>query len=405
MIFSLFPLKHSKVSINMARTIRPRPFLFLLFMALSLFAAVSAQAQSLPMPSPPSIAAKSYILLDFHSGRIIAQKNPNDRIPPASMTKLMTLFIVFHELKQGRIHLDDKVTISKKAWHTGGSRMFVKVGSKVSVRDLIKGVTVDSGNDATVALAQYVGGTTGTFVQYMNQFAKQLGMTNTHFENPTGLPHPDHYSSARDLATLARATIKDYPQYMKFFDIKKFTWNGITQDNWNKLLFEDPTVDGMKTGHTEEAGYCLIATAKRHGMRLISVVTHTPSNNARASTSEALLNYGYRFFETRKIYNAGAVVKKLRVWKGASDHVSIGVQKPLYVTVPQSAGKKLDTEVSTPKRIMAPVHSGQQLGTVKVLDDGKVVSQKPLYALQAVKPGGWFKQIWDSIVLFFKNLL
>lgn len=321
------------------------------------------------------------------------------------MTKLMTLFIVFHELKAGSIHLSDKVTISKKAWHTGGSRMFLKVGSKVSVRNLIKGITVDSGNDATMALAQYVGGTIGTFVQYMNQFAKQLGMSNTHFENPTGLPHPDHYSTARDLATLARDIIKDYPQYMKFFDIKKFTWNGITQPNWNKLLFEDPTVDGMKTGHTKEAGYCLVATAIRHGTRLISVVTHTPSNNARATTSEALLNYGYRFFETRKIYNADSAVKKLRVWKGTKDHVSIGVQKALYVTVPQSAGKKLNTVVSTPKRIMAPIKKGQNLGTVKVMDGGKVVSKKPLYALETVKSGGWFKQIWDSIVLFFTNLL
>jgi D-alanyl-D-alanine carboxypeptidase (penicillin-binding protein 5/6) len=388
----------------MLRTLRFPIYLIPLGLALYCLAMVPASASLLPVPSPPNIPANSYILMGYKSGKILAQKNVDEHIPPASMTKMMSLYIVFHELKNGQIKLDDKVRISKKAWKTGGSKMFVEAGSRVSVKDLIRGVIVDSGNDATVALAQYVGGTVPTFVHYMNHFAKKLGMDNTHFENPTGLPHPDHYSTARDLATLVRALIRRYPKYYKFFGDKKMTWSGIKQYNRNELLFRDPSVDGLKTGHTKAAGYCLAASGVRQGMRMITVVTHTASNDARASTSEALLNYAFRFYNTVKVQDGRQAVKKLKVWKGASDQVPIGLPQTLYVTVPKQDAGHLKTEISTAKQVVAPVEKGQKLGTMKITANDKLVAVKPLHALQAVKSGGFVKKGWDSVKMFFAGL-
>lgn len=389
----------------MTRTATLRKFLPLLALALYLLGMSSAIAAISLVPSPPSIAAESYILMDFQSGKVLARKNFDERIPPASMTKMMTAYIVFHELESGQIHLDDQVTISKTAWKTGGSSMFLEVGTQATVHQLLHGMLVASGNDAAVALAEYVGGTGKTFVHYMNHFAAKLGMKNTHFDNPDGLPDPDHYSTAHDLAILARALVRKYPEYLHFFSEKEFTWGGIKQYNRNELLWRDPSVDGLKTGHTKAAGYCLAATAKRDGMRLISVVTHTDSNDARARTSEALLNYGFRFFKTRRIASSDKTLDNLRVWKGTKDHLTVGVLKDYYVTVPSSAAKNLTIHLQTRDRVIAPVKAGQKMGTLQVKHNGKIIGHTPVYALTTIKAGSWFKQIWDSIVLFFTNLI
>ncbi|HKK13923.1 MAG TPA: D-alanyl-D-alanine carboxypeptidase family protein, partial [Gammaproteobacteria bacterium] len=326
--------------------------LALLWLPLSYAAAKPASQPSspLPVPKPPAIGAKGYILMDYHSDQILAQDNADKRMEPASITKLMTAYLVFQALESGQIHMDDKVHITKKAWRTPGSRMFVKVNTKVSVKDLLQGMITQSGNDATVALAQFVAGSEDTFAAMMNRQAKALGMNHTHFVNPTGLPDPNHYTTAHDIAKLARALIRDFPEYYKLYSEKKFTWNNITQYNRNKLLWRDPSVDGMKTGHTESAGYCLVASAKRKHMRLISVVLGTKSNEARADASQALLNYGFRFFETHKLYDAHKPLTHARVWKGADDKLSLGLAHTLYVTVPRGQYKDLDASMSVNSR-------------------------------------------------------
>lgn len=356
------------------------------------------------VPAAPNLSAKSYVLLDVKSGQVIASKNEHRKMPPASLTKLMTLYLVFNELADGRIHLDDKITISKQAWQTGGSRMFVKLGSKVAVKDLIQGVIVQSGNDATMALAEYVGGTIPAFVQMMDQQAAVLGMKDSHFSDPTGLPEPDHLTTSYDLALLARTIITDFPQYYHFFGEKWFTWNNIRQPNRNRLLWRNIKADGMKTGHTESAGYCLIGSALQNNTRLLSVVMGTATDADRANESQALLNYGFRFFESAQIYKGQQAITQQRAWKGKDKYVQLGVASDYYVTIPRSAYSNLKVSLSINPDIAAPITKGQALGTVNVYLKDQQISSMPLIALQADPRGGWWTRFIDSISHWFHNL-
>lgn len=369
---------------------------------LLLFVASALRAEPLPVPKPPSIGANAFILEDFDSGRIIADKDPNKPVEPASITKLMSAYAVFKELHSGNITLGDMVTISEKAWRTPGSRMFVEVGKQVSVEDLIQGMIVQSGNDATVALAEYIAGSEDSFAALMNRHAEALGLKDTHFVNSTGLPDPQHYMTARDIALLAAAIIREFPEYYKWYSQKKFTFNDITQYNRNKLLWRDDSVDGMKTGHTDSAGYCLVTSAKKDNMRLISVVLGTDSEKARADASQALLNYGFRFYETHKLYDAGQQLATARVWEGATDTVSLGLNSPLYATVPRGQYKALAASMTINNRIMAPVNKDETLGSVQVQLGDAVIAGKNLVALQGVGEGSFWQRIVDKALLYFE---
>ncbi len=363
-----------------------------------------AQAESeIKIPAPPRLAASSYFLQDFDSGRILAERNADEVLPPASLTKIMTVYIAFRELSNNRLSLDEMVTISEKAWRTPGSKMFIEVNKQVKVEDLLKGIIIQSGNDASVAIAEHIAGDEQTFAEMMNQQAQRLGMNSTHFMNATGLPVPkQHYTTARDLATLTRAVIKEFPDYYRWDSIKEFTYNNITQKNRNTLLWRDETVDGVKTGHTEEAGYCLIASAKREKMRLISVVMGTKSKSARANESQTLLNYGFRFFETHKLYDANTELTTSRIWKGASDTVSLGVAEDLYVTISRRHYKEMKAATSVDVKIMAPVEQGDQLGVVNVTLLGEAVSTVPLVALNTVAKGSFIQRTYDAALLLMK---
>jgi len=369
---------------------------------LLLFVAAALHAEALPVPKAPSIGAKSFILQDFNSGRVIADLDPDKPVDPASITKLMTAYAVFKELRSGKISLDDMVTISEKAWRTPGSRMFVEVGKQVRVEDLIQGMIVQSGNDATVALAEYVAGSEDSFAALMNRYAKTLDLKGSHFTNSTGLPHPDHHMTARDIATLAGAIVREFPEYYKWYSQKEFTYNDITQYNRNKLLWRDQSVDGMKTGYTEDAGYCLVTSAKKDDMRLISVVLGTESDKVRADASQALINYGFRFYETHKLYDSGKQLATARVWKGASDTVSLGLDTPLYATVPRGQYKALSASMTINTRVMAPVSKDQPLGSVQVQLGDSVIAGQDLVALQDVGEGPIWRRIVDEALLYFQ---
>ncbi|HEX5462816.1 MAG TPA: D-alanyl-D-alanine carboxypeptidase family protein [Steroidobacteraceae bacterium] len=372
-------------------------------LAISTFALLTAGHAAVPAPPAPDLDAGSYILIDYQSGDVIAQKNADQRMEPASLTKLITAYVVFAALKEGRLKLDDPVTISEDAWRTGGSRSFVKLGSQVPVIDLIKGMIVQSGNDATVALGERVGGTRAGFAQLMNQYAQRLGMKSSHFVDVDGLPDPQHYSTARDLATVSRALIRDFPQYYYIFGMKDFTWNHIKQPNRNGLLWTDTSVDGLKTGHTDEAGYCLIASAKRNGTRLISVVLKAPKWHSREADSEALLNYGFNFFQTQKVATARAPVLKPRVYESASGYAAIGTPADLYVTLPRGKTASITTNAAlTQTRLIAPLAAGTVVGELTVTDgNGQVVGREPLVTLEAVPAGGLLTRALDSMRLWF----
>lgn len=369
--------------------------------AFLLFFVASVQAAGVitPNPSAPTVAAKAYVLVDYDSGRILAEQNADQRLPPASITKLMTSYVVSHELQAGNIKLDDDVLISEKAWRMVGSRSFIEVNTKVSVEALLRGMIVQSGNDAAVALAEHIAGSEEVFAQMMNQYAQQLGMVNTHYKNATGLPDPEHYTTARDIAILSAALIRDFPEHYEWYSEKEFTYNGITQHNRNKLLWRDNSVDGLKTGHTDEAGYCLASSAKRGDMRLVSVVLGTRSENARAQESQKLLNYGFRFFETHKLYQAADSITDTKVWKGAESQLALGLANGLSVTVPRGRYADLvaSTHIQTP--VIAPVQAGTQLGEVEIRLDDEVIAKRPLVALTTVESGSWWRQIIDSILL------
>ncbi|OHY97568.1 D-alanyl-D-alanine carboxypeptidase family protein [Salinicola sp. MIT1003] len=356
------------------------------------------------IPSPPDLAASSWVLMDASTGQLLVNHNGDQRLPPASLTKMMTAYIVEQEIDGGSISDTDMVSVSENAWRTGGSRMFIQEGTQVSVENLLRGVVVQSGNDASVALAEYVAGSESAFADLMNQQAQRLGMQNSHFMNPTGLPHDDHYSSAHDLAILARHIITDFPDHYQVYSEKYFTWNDIRQPNRNRLLWRDPDVDGLKTGHTEAAGYCLVASAKKQDTRLIAVVMGTNSDEARAAETQRLLNYGFRFFQTRKLYDAGSVLNEARIWGGASDTVRLGVQNEVSMTVPRGSADNLTARLNLPETLRAPIQAGQQVGTLEIKSGDEVLGQQPLVALEGVEEGSIFKRVWDSIVLFVTGL-
>jgi len=354
-----------------------------------------------PIPPPPELQARSYVLLDHDSGRVLAALDPDSRQEPASLTKLMTAYAVFHALKEGRIKLDDMVTISEHAWRQEGSRMFVEVGKQVSVENLIQGMIVQSGNDATVALAEHVAGTEPTFVQMMNSYAKQLGMSGSHFMNAAGMPDAEHYMTARDTAVLASALIHEYPEYYRWYSQKEFTWNGITQQNRNGLLWRDPSVDGVKTGHTDSAGYCLVASAKRDGMRLVAVALGTDSMRAREDADAALLSYGFNFFETRRLYAAGEPLTTMRVWKGAKPDVGLVLDRDLYVTGQRGHMGRVQAEFELPERLVAPLSRDTAIGKANIVVDGATIATHDLYPAEDVPTGGLFRRAADSIRLWF----
>ena len=356
------------------------------------------------VPSAPQLAAKSYMLMDAASGEVLVEHNGDERLPPASLTKLMTAYIATLEIQKGQISDSDMVTVSEKAWRTGGSRMFIQVNTQVSVDDLLHGIIIQSGNDASVAMAEHIAGSEEAFADLMNSTAQRLGMTNSHFMNATGLPDPDHYSSANDMAKLARAIIYEDPAHYAIYAQKEFFWNNIKQPNRNLLLWRDKTVDGLKTGHTEEAGYCLVASAKRDDMRLISVVMGTTSEAARAAETQKLLTWGFRFFETKTFYQPGQVLADERVWKGAQSSVQLGLQDGLMLTLPKGQADKLEASLSLNKPLIAPIQVGDVLGEVEVKLGEEVVHKAPLVALTAVEEGGLFGRLWDSIRLFFYGL-
>lgn len=377
---------------------------FVLVLSLATLLVGQAVAQSALIPSPPQIAGSSWVLKDPLTGRVIMEHNSHERLPPASLTKMMTAYIVERELDEGRIAMTDMVPISVKAWRTGGSRTFVREGTQVSVEDLLKGVIIQSGNDASVALAEFVAGSEDAFVDIMNQQARQLGMNNTNFENATGLPHPNQYSTAYDLALLAKAIIEDYPENYPLYAVKSFTYNNIRQPNRNSLLWRDESVDGLKTGHTEEAGYCLVASAKRDDTRLIATVMGTSSAEVRAREVQKMLNYGFRYYETERLFRAGQELVDAKVWGGKSDQISVGLAEDVFVTIPRGARDKLESTVDLDSVIKAPIKVGDELGRIQVMLDGEVLVDEPALALTEVQQGGVFKRLWDAIKLFFVQL-
>jgi D-alanyl-D-alanine carboxypeptidase (penicillin-binding protein 5/6) len=368
------------------------------FLLLFLAFVCTAQA-ALPTPPAPQIAARAWLLIDANSGQSLAEKNADARVEPASLTKLMTAYLVFGAIKEKRLSLNQTLPVSEKAWKTEGSRTFLKVNSQVKVEDLIKGMIVQSGNDACITLAEGVAGSEEAFVAMMNQQAQHLGMTGTHFVNVTGLPDARHYSTARDLATLATALIRTYPQEYKYYSIKEFAYNGITQPNRNRLLWLDPNVDGLKTGHTDSAGFCLIASARRDNRRLLSVVLGTASDNARATESQKLLNYGLQFSETVKLYSANQPVTTLRIYKGTSSSLAAGFASDFYVTVPRGASQRIQAQIITKQPMLAPIARGQGVGTLRLTLDGKPVGDFTLTALSNIGVSGLIRRGWDSLML------
>ena len=369
--------------------------------ALTFAFALSAHA-ALPVPPAPQIAARAWLLIDANSGQSLAENGPDSRVEPASLTKLMTAYLSFAAIKEGRLKLDQTLSVPEKAWKAEGSRMFLDPRTPAKVDDLLKGMIVQSGNDACITLAEGIAGSEEGFAGMMNQQAKRLGMTGTRFVNATGLPHPDHYTTARDLSRLVVALIRDFPEFYKYYAIKEFAYGGINQPNRNRLLWMDPNVDGVKTGHTESAGYCLIASATRDNRRLVSVVLGTGSDSARAMESQKLLNYGFQFFETVKLYRANQPVTTLRLYKGTSSEVQAGFPRDFYVTVPRGSAKQLKAQIYSTQPMLAPVSKGQAVATLRLSLDGKPVGDFALSALTGVGVSGLIRRAWDSLMLMLQ---
>ncbi|GAA0716360.1 D-alanyl-D-alanine carboxypeptidase family protein [Dokdonella soli] len=361
-----------------------------------------------PTPPPPAIEAKGWVLMDYASGQVLAGDNPDARVAPASITKVMTSYVVSAELAHGKIHMDDQVFISERAWRSGGagtdgSTSFLQLNSKVALKDLLYGMIIQSGNDAAIALAEHTAGSEETFAQLMNQYAAKLGMTGTNFVDASGLPNPNHYTTAHDIALLSRALIHDYPEEYKIYAIKDFEWNGIKQHNRNTLLWRDSTVDGIKTGHTSEAGFCL-ATSSLHGdQRLIAVVMGAPSEKQRADDNQALLSYGFRFFETHKLYEANKPLATPELWKGAVASLPLGIAEDVLITFPRGRYADLKASLDMPARLVAPIGKGKQVGTLKVQLDNKTLLERPLIALADGAEGGFFKRMSDGAWMWFKG--
>jgi serine-type D-Ala-D-Ala carboxypeptidase (penicillin-binding protein 5/6) len=374
----------------------------LLLLSLGIASASLAQSANSSVPPAPAVAAKSYLLLDFHSQQALASHNPGERVEPASLTKLMTAYLTFAALRQKQIQPTQTVPVSERAWKAEGSRMFIEPRRPVTVDELMRGMIVQSGNDACIALAELIAGSEEAFAQHMNREAQRLGMKDTHFVNATGLPDPRHYSTAYDLALLAIAIIRDFPEYHPLYSMKEFRYNNITQANRNRLLWSDPAVDGMKTGYTENAGYCLITSARRGERRLISVVLGAASEAARATESEKLLNYGFQFYDSVKLYEKNQPVTSLRVWKGSGDSVKVGFLNDLYVSLPKGQADKLKAGLESRQPLFAPISAGQKIGVMKLMLDGKPYAEIPVVALEAVTLAGILGRGWDSIRLLFK---
>ncbi len=372
---------------------------------LILLAGATASQAKVLIPAPPELAASAWILVDANTGKILVEHNADEQLPPASLTKMMTSYIVAGELHSGKISEQDQVPISVAAWKMGGSKMFVREGTKVPLIDLLRGVIIQSGNDASVALAEYLAGSEGAFADVMNQQATLLGMSGTTYHNATGWPAEGHQTTARDLSLLARALIQDYPEHYDIYAEKYFKYNGINQPNRNRLLWRDSSVDGLKTGHTEEAGYCLVSSAVRKGMRLISVVMGTSSDEARARESQKLLSFGFRYFETGKVYSAGDTIQEnARVWYGVENSVNLVVPEDVYVTIPRGAKDELDAKILVDEVIEAPLAENQELGRLSVSYEGEPLLDLPLVADHPIEEAGLFARLWDAIALFIFGL-
>jgi len=374
---------------------------YLLVASFFLTSAITHAANNIP--AAPALAAKGYVLLDFNSGQVIAENESMQRMEPASLTKMMSTYVISNELKAGNITLEDKVTISKKAWRMPGSRMFVEVGKQVSVEKLLKGIIIQSGNDATVAMAEFIAGGEDAFASLMNNYAKQLGMNSTHFVNSTGLPDAEHYTTPHDMAILGSALIRDFPEHYKWYAIKKFTFNNITQYNRNKLLWRDKSVDGIKTGHTEAAGFCLVSSGVRDDMRLVAVVLGTKSDSARIQESQKILNYGFRFYRSHKLYDANTEISKTDIWKGVADTVSLGLLKDLYVTIPRGQYKQLKPSINFESIIEAPINKHAVLGNLQVKIGDRIIAERSLVALHEIEQGGLWKRLVDWFILLIKG--
>jgi D-alanyl-D-alanine carboxypeptidase (penicillin-binding protein 5/6) len=355
------------------------------------------------IPSAPDVDARAYILVDYTSGQALAQRNADAHMEPASLTKLMTCYVVFGALKAGTLKLADQVTISEHAWKAQGSRTFVQVGSQVPAEVLIKGMIVQSGNDATIALAERVGGTETAFVQIMNDQARRLGMSNTHFDDSSGLPSPTHYTTAHDMALLAGALVRDFPEYYPWFSIREFVWNNIKQENRNGLLERDPSVDGMKTGHTDSAGYCLVTSARRQDMRLLAVVLGSSSIKAREDASAALVNYGFTFYQTVNVKRRGTAVLKPRIYKAAEEFYSVGPASDINIVVPRAQAGSITTTATVQRRLIAPLSTSTQVGELQVVVDGKPVTSVPLYPIANVPVGSLWSRLSDTVLLLFQK--
>lgn len=365
----------------------------------------AAPVPSGPMtPSAPQLHAKSWVLMDAGTGDVITSHDANEHLPPASLTKLMTVYVATNEIQGGRLRSDDEVTVSENAWHTEGSRMFLDPRSKVSVHDLLRGIVIDSGNDASVALAEHIAGDEISFAGLMNATAKRLGLDDTHFLNPTGLPAPDHYSSALDMAKLARAIINDESAYYPLYKQKHFTWNGIRQPNRNLLLWRDESVDGLKTGHTEAAGYCMVTSALRDGHRLITAVFGSTSMKNRANDAEKLLSYGFRFFDSQTYVKAAQVLSNPMLWKGEARTLPVGSLDDISLTLPKDRNRKVDVRVNIDHPLVAPIAMGTVVGSLDLYDGENKLATRPLIALEEAPAGGWWKRTWDTVRLFFLSM-
>jgi D-alanyl-D-alanine carboxypeptidase (penicillin-binding protein 5/6) len=386
----------------MFKTLLRRAFL-LCFLLAPLTAPAQQPAAALPpLPAAPSVAARAYILTDFHSGEVLAEKDADERMDPASITKLMTAYAIFNELRKGQMALEHMVSISERAWRTQGSRTFVEVGTHVSVEDLLRGMIVQSGNDASVALAEHTAGTEEAFAELMNEYARRLGMVNTNFRNSTGLPADNHYSSARDIGLLANAIIHEFPEYYAYYSEREFTYNNITQRNRNQMLWRDPSVDGMKTGMTDAAGYCLVSSAQRDGMRLISVLLGTAGAKSRADATQSLFNWGFRFYESHRLYGAGEPVTATRLWKGEHDQLEVGLTEDLWVTLPRGRYDHMEATLELQSPLVAPLASDEVVGRLRVQLEDRTLAERNLYPLAATPEGGVLRRTLDSVLLWLE---
>lgn len=378
--------------------------LSLLVFVTTAFADHKPPVMANPIPSAPGLSSNAYVLMDFHSQQVLSEKNSQQRVEPASLTKMMTMYVIDSEIKNANLKLSDKVKISKKAWSTQGSRMFLEVNTEVTVEKLIRGIIVQSGNDACVALAEHLTGSEGAFVDLMNTYAARLGMKDSHFVNVSGLPHPDHYTTAHDMTLLSKAIIRDFPDSYSIYSEKSFEHNGIKQINRNRLLWRNSAVDGIKTGHTDSAGYCIAASAKRQDMRLLAIVMGAKNDEVRTNEANRLLTWGFRFFETHKLYDASESLQETRIWMGKKKTLDLGLENDVYITVAQGQYPNLHASINVSKVIKAPLEEGKEVGTFSVTLNGETLTEQPLVALDTVPRGDWFKRGYDFVALSLHSL-